>query len=633
MKKKTLKFKLVVSGIIVVLVPLLVVGIFSAMKASSALENAARHEMTEIAKATAGMANMVLQEEMKLTAALAAQNNIIETASKVSGTGLESAAVEIDQVGADLARAVGKMGNDYEYILVADANGNSFIDNGGGKSKGINVFDRDYFQGAKQGKVSIGEPVKSRISGKPIVGIAAPLRSGTGDFVGAVVAVINIDFLSEKIAAIKLGETGYAYLVNKAGVLIAHPQREYILEKDLSKEAGMKDIVSNMLAAKTGALSYVFNDIYKIAGYAPVPLSGWSVGVTQNADEFLSSAHMIRNFIMIVGLIFLAATVLCILYFSRFISNPIAQAADNLNEGAFQIAAAAQQVSSASQMLAEGSSEAASSIEEISSSLEELSAMTKTNADHAKESKGLMLETKRVVEKVDQNMKNMADAIQEVTSTSEQTGKIIKTIDEIAFQTNLLALNAAVEAARAGEAGAGFAVVADEVRNLAMRAAEAAKSTSSLIENTIKSVKNSNQLTLMTQEAFKENMEFSEKMGMLIDEITAASEEQAQGIGQINTAVAELEKVTQGNAANAEETASASEELNAQAEQIKRVSVDLHDVVGGSAVNDLNRVISRQENARDDKRGKVPVIGLGKGGFKTLPYKTDDNEKQDEMDW
>jgi methyl-accepting chemotaxis protein len=179
-------------------------------------------------------------------------------------------------------------------------------------------------------------------------------------------------------------------------------------------------------------------------------------------------------------------------------------------------------------------------------------------------------------------MKDMAGAVAEITRSSEETGKIIKTIDEIAFQTNLLALNAAVEAARAGEAGAGFAVVADEVRNLAMRAAEAAKNTSNLIENTIKAVRKGNELTNATQEAFKENAEISRKIGQLVDEIAAASEEQSHGITQVNTAVSEMDKVTQSTAANAEESAAAAEELNAQAEQLKVYVEDLVRVVGGN---------------------------------------------------
>jgi methyl-accepting chemotaxis protein len=209
--------------------------------------------------------------------------------------------------------------------------------------------------------------------------------------------------------------------------------------------------------------------------------------------------------------------------------------------------------------------------------------MTKQNADNANQAKAMMAETKKIVEKVDSHMSKMAAAIAEITKTSEETGKIIKTIDEIAFQTNLLALNAAVEAARAGEAGAGFAVVADEVRNLAMRAAEAARNTNGLIENTIKAVKQGNELTSATREAFRENVIVAGKVGQLIDEIAAASQDQAQGISQINKAVSEMDKVTQETAAGAEESASASEELTAQAEQMKGYVSNLVAVIGGKA--------------------------------------------------
>ncbi len=177
------------------------------------------------------------------------------------------------------------------------------------------------------------------------------------------------------------------------------------------------------------------------------------------------------------------------IYLSRSITRPINLIVAGLSEGAGQVAAASSQIASASQSLAEGSSEQASALEETSSSLEEMTSMTKQNADNAAQAKACVTGARQAAEKVSDQMRNMVASIQEVTKSSEETGKIIKTIDEIAFQTNLLALNAAVEAARAGEAGAGFAVVADEVRNLAMRAAEAAKHTASLIENTIMTVR------------------------------------------------------------------------------------------------------------------------------------------------
>jgi methyl-accepting chemotaxis protein len=304
----------------------------------------------------------------------------------------------------------------------------------------------------------------------------------------------------------------------------------------------------------------------------------------------------------------------------RLTVRPVFLATDFLNQASAEVTSAANQISAASQSLAEGASEQASSLEETSSSLEEMASMTKHNADNANQAKAMMAETKKIVEKVDSHMGKMAAAITEITRTSEETGKIIKTIDEIAFQTNLLALNAAVEAARAGEAGAGFAVVADEVRNLALRAAEAAKNTNGLIENTIKAVKQGNQLTSETQEAFRENVTVAGKVGQLIDEIASASEEQAQGISQINKAVSEMDRVTQQTASSAEESASASEELNSQAEQMKGCVSELVAVVSGRSGRTTGPARVRQEVAEKAVRRRT-IAGPPKSpvGRKPVP--------------
>ncbi len=288
---------------------------------------------------------------------------------------------------------------------------------------------------------------------------------------------------------------------------------------------------------------------------------------------------------------------------TRSIVKPVNRIIATLSMGSEQLTSASGQVSSASQSLAEGATEQAAGLEETSSSLEEMASMTRQNADNAQQANSLMEEAARTVASGREAMQQVEGTINEIKGSSDETAKIIKVIDEIAFQTNLLALNAAVEAARAGEAGKGFAVVAEEVRNLAMRSAEAAKNTSELIQ---KSQDSSNKGVDVAVEAGKTMDEISEsagKVGGLVSEIAAASQEQAQGIDQVNTAVAQMDKVTQQNAANAEESASASEELSAQADSMKEVVIELTTLVGGSESSKSSRWIATPGHSQGKKQG------------------------------
>ena len=598
MKNRSLKFKLIVGGILAVVVPLTVVGIFSITKSSKALISVSKGQAQNLAQTLATMVDVALEQEVKLAREMAIEPLVKNAAIRVSQVGIDDAISALKAADAFLVDVFREIGVDYDALFITDANGTFISDSNGGanREKKTSVATRDYFISAKRTReVTIGSPVLSKVSGQPIIVVATPLETPSGQFAGVFGITLQLSALSDKVTQVKVGKTGYSFMIANDGMIIAHPNKEFIFDLNLGKVEGMEDITRQMMSQKSGVDNYTFKGIDKIAGFAPVAATKWSISITQDESEFLAPVNAIRNIILLAGGIFLGFTLLGVLWFVRSISLPINRIIQGLGDGAEQVTAASNEVSTSSQSLAEGASEQAASIEETSSSMEEMASMTKKNAENAGHADNLMKDTNQVVTAANESMAQLTISMEDISKASEETFKIIKTIDEIAFQTNLLALNAAVEAARAGEAGAGFAVVADEVRNLAMRAADAAKNTAELIEGTVKKVSDGSELVATTNEAFGKVAESSEKVGAIVAEISAASSEQSQGIEQVNIAIAEMDKVVQQNAANAEESASASEEMNAQAEQLKSFVQDLVMVITGQRTQDNeDRPLSRR---------------------------------------
>ncbi len=261
----------------------------------------------------------------------------------------------------------------------------------------------------------------------------------------------------------------------------------------------------------------------------------------------------------------------------------IRDAVARLTEASSDTTSAAGQVSTSSQALAAGASEQAAALEQTSASIEEISSMTRRNADSAREAKNLAGETRAAADEGAKRVDAMQQAMGAIKESSTQIAKIVKTIDAIAFQTNILALNAAVEAARAGEAGAGFAVVAEEVRSLAQRSAQSARETASLIEESVARSENGARISVEVADSFGEIVTKARRVDELVAEIANASNEQNSGLSQVSTAVVQMDKVTQSNAASAEETASAAEELNGQSALTYKVVQDLAKIAGADS--------------------------------------------------
>jgi len=538
---------------------------------SSGYDKQAEKEIGNTAKSVQGLINDTMAETKTQAIALAADPRLAEAITKKDTAALQN---------------IAKMfisGSGVDFTTVCDREGN-VLGRGHSDKTGDNISNQTNVKKALTGETTVGieegalvrfslragAPVKAenRIIGMVSTGTNL---SGTNTFVDRIKKIFGIEctfFKDDERVSTTLERDGKRLV----GTKMDNPK---VIETVLQK--GQTFLARNKIAGKN----------YNTAYWPIMNTEGKITGMTFIGKDRSGMEDMIRSTILAIlgaGLIVGALMAVLGYFLTRTIVKPILKDIAFLNNGAEDVSAAAGQVSSTSRQLAEGASAQASTLEETSSSMEEMSSMTQQNADNAGQAMTLMSEVAAIVEKVNGHVSQTAEAVLEATHTSEETGKIIKTIDEIAFQTNLLALNAAVEAARAGEAGAGFAVVADEVRNLALRAAEAARSTSTLIENTVSAVRRSSDLTRQTAEAFKENMEVARKVGGLIEEIAAASREQAQGIAQINKAVAEMDKVVQQTAASAEESAGVAKEMSDESEKMRSYVEDLSKRVTGNNV-------------------------------------------------
>lgn len=426
--------------------------------------------------------------------------------------------------------------------------------------------------------------------GKPSIFIAQPVISENKVEFAVAVQMTDKDINEIMQERSGMGKTGRTYLVGPDKLMRSDffsDSSTYSVKTSFAnpdKERMKTESTENALAGKSGCnIISDYRGKQVLSAYAPLDVWGttWALIAEIDGEEALAPVRHLRNMIGGSALIFILLIVIGSIKISGYISKPVQYVIQGLRNSSEQVNAASEQVSVVSQSVAEGLSEQAASLQETSSSLEEIFSLTRLNGDNALQANTFMKETSRIVNMANISMNDLSRSMSDIAKTGEEVSEIIRMIDGIAFQTNILSLNASIEAARLADSGTGFAVVADEVKTLARRSTEAAKNTSELIQKIVEKISEGSESVIKNNSVFIAVAKNVATVGNLVDKISQDSDDQTKRIGQINLAVAEIDRIIQRNAASSEESAGAAQELRAQAEDMKGFVEDLAVLIEG----------------------------------------------------
>ena len=625
MKKLTLKSKLIIGGVVAAMLPLIVVGLFSIEESSSALVDIGKGQAELTARNLATMINLSMEQEIEKAQTIATVPEILRLIAKegeVDTTG------KVDAVESYLSDVFQNIKKNYEDIFVTNSTGHIIADGHSGTSrkKNITVGDRGYFKTARSGGIVIGDPVVSKRSGVPVFVVAAPLQDHSGAFAGILGLVVKLTALSEKITQITLGETGYSFMTGKDGLVIAHPVKEYIFKMNMATLKGMEQISAKALAQESGVVQYRFKGVDKIAGFAPVSATGWSIIVTQDESEFMSPAVSIRNIVLGAAGIFLVLTVAAVLWFVKGIMALLGHDPSEIAKVANQIAAGDltyefkagkkpltgvyasmqqmtgnlknmfQDISQGVQTLTGSSTELSAVSQQMTSNAEQSSVKANNVSSAAEEMATAMNSVAAATEQTSANLQMIVAAAEEMSATineiasntakgSQTTTQAVEKAEHISQKVDALG-RAAMEISKVTEA---IADISEQTNLLALnatieaaRAGEAGKGFA-VVAGEIK-------------ELAKQTAQATDEIGLKIGEVQTSTTESVEAIKSIveiiddinsivttvATAIEEQSATTQEISNNVSQAATGVQEVNENVNQTSsvagEVTQDVHDV-------------------------------------------------------